>query len=293
MAWASKKQYAIMMSSEEGEKLASQMKDLSQDEFNKRFSELLGKQSGESEKTTKKGSKEPPKKSLKEEWLEKLNVEYEYYKKNGDYDEAYTILSLIANIESDITDFENEEVDFDEWVEQSIRDGNAYAKDETILNGIKVEAIKDKTESVNLESMDMLKSSEIDLSMAGSDFDGDLMIRRSPYGKSYYIVREYDDNIDWGTKPVDSLRISDHWTFESRNAMHTLLTDPKNILGKKGKYIDNVVIEGKKQMLVAQFNGDEYELVGVLDDDIHEFYNEITWDDEDNTFESHKLKIRI
>ena len=53
-----------------------------------------------------------------------------------------------------------------------------------------------------------------------------------------------------------------------------------------------MVIEGKKQMLVAQFNGDEYELVGVLDDDIHEFYNEITWDDEDNTFESHKLKIR-
>lgn len=43
MAWASKKQYAILMSSEEGKDLAEQLGEMEQDEFNKKFNELLGK----------------------------------------------------------------------------------------------------------------------------------------------------------------------------------------------------------------------------------------------------------
>lgn len=43
MAWASKKQYAIMMNSEEGKDLAEQLPDLEQDDFNVKFGELLGK----------------------------------------------------------------------------------------------------------------------------------------------------------------------------------------------------------------------------------------------------------
>lgn len=53
MAWASKKQYAILMSSEEGKDLAEQLGEMEQEEFNKKFSELLGK-SGQS--TTKEVS---------------------------------------------------------------------------------------------------------------------------------------------------------------------------------------------------------------------------------------------
>ena len=42
MAGCSKKQYAIMMNSNEGKKLAAKMGGMSQDEFNKAFSDLLG-----------------------------------------------------------------------------------------------------------------------------------------------------------------------------------------------------------------------------------------------------------
>lgn len=43
MAWASKKQYAILMNSEEGKDLAEQLPDLDQDDFQVKFGELLGK----------------------------------------------------------------------------------------------------------------------------------------------------------------------------------------------------------------------------------------------------------
>ena len=43
MAWASKKQFAILMSSEEGKNLAEKIGEMEQEEFNKAFSELLGK----------------------------------------------------------------------------------------------------------------------------------------------------------------------------------------------------------------------------------------------------------
>lgn len=57
MAWSSKKQYAIMMSSKEGKDLIEKMPDLSQDEFQEEFSKLLGK-SGE-QSTPKQEDKKP------------------------------------------------------------------------------------------------------------------------------------------------------------------------------------------------------------------------------------------
>lgn len=46
MAWASKKQYAIMMSSEEGKNLVERMPEMEQDEFQVEFGKLLGKEGG-------------------------------------------------------------------------------------------------------------------------------------------------------------------------------------------------------------------------------------------------------
>ena len=43
MAWASKKQYAICMESEEGKDLIEDLPNMSQDEFNVEFGKLLGK----------------------------------------------------------------------------------------------------------------------------------------------------------------------------------------------------------------------------------------------------------
>lgn len=39
---------------------------------------------------------------------------------------------------------------------------------------------------------------------------------KSPYGNSFY----NSDNISWGFKPENSIRISDHWSFESREEIH-------------------------------------------------------------------------
>ena len=65
MAWSSKKQYAIMMSSEEGKDLAEKMPDLSQDEFNVEFSKLLGKNEIASKPDEAKQEKPEPKKETK------------------------------------------------------------------------------------------------------------------------------------------------------------------------------------------------------------------------------------
>ena len=73
MAWASKKQYAILMSSEEGKDLAEQLGEMEQEEFNKKFSELLGK-SGQS--TTDNNSTDNEEEE-KQKWLEKNGYESE------------------------------------------------------------------------------------------------------------------------------------------------------------------------------------------------------------------------
>lgn len=38
---------------------------------------------------------------------------------------------------------------------------------------------------------------------------------KSPYGHSYYNAK-----VDWGYKPDNSLRISDHWNFRSKGKYH-------------------------------------------------------------------------
>lgn len=76
MAWASKKQYAILMSSEEGKDLAEQLGEMEQDEFNKKFSELLGK-SGESTSEAKENSNDDNEEEAKKKWLEENGYESE------------------------------------------------------------------------------------------------------------------------------------------------------------------------------------------------------------------------
>lgn len=57
MAWASKKQYAILMGSEEGKKLADKLSDMEQEDFNKAFSKLIGR-SNKKEDADKKAHEE-------------------------------------------------------------------------------------------------------------------------------------------------------------------------------------------------------------------------------------------
>lgn len=73
MAFASKKQYAILMNSEEGKDLAEKLGEMEQEEFNKKFSELMGK-SGQSSNDT---SKEQDEEEAKKKWLEENGYESE------------------------------------------------------------------------------------------------------------------------------------------------------------------------------------------------------------------------
>lgn len=68
------------------------------------------------------------------------------------------------------------------------------------------------------------------------------MVSRSPYSDSYYDSKD----IDWGYKPIGSLRISDHWNFVSQNEIHCKLTNVKRYT------------RGWK---VAKFNGLTYDVI--------------------------------
>lgn len=51
-------------------------------------------------------------------------------------------------------------------------------------------------------------------------------INGSPYSASFYNTK----NIDWGFKPEGSLRLSDHWNFESRGEKHCQLDTTEEYL---------------------------------------------------------------
>lgn len=51
-----------------------------------------------------------------------------------------------------------------------------------------------------------------------------LVISKSPYGASYYAHESWEE-ISWGYKPHGSYRVSDHWGFESKGAIHCRIDD--------------------------------------------------------------------
>jgi len=68
-----------------------------------------------------------------------------------------------------------------------------------------------------------------------------LSLLQSPYSVSFYAVKK-GEKIDWGYKPENSYRVSDHWNFETSGEIHCQTT--KNIKNndytiaqfKNGKY---------------------------------------------------------
>lgn len=53
-------------------------------------------------------------------------------------------------------------------------------------------------------------------------------INKSPYSDSYY----NSDNVEWDSKPEGSLRLSDHWNFESQGEIHCKLDNTKEYTQK-------------------------------------------------------------
>lgn len=58
----------------------------------------------------------------------------------------------------------------------------------------------------------------------------------SPYSYSFYSSK----NIDWGYKPAGSLRISDHWNFESGNTVHCKTNVPRFDGWAVGRYNNGI-----------------------------------------------------
>ena len=71
-------------------------------------------------------------------------------------------------------------------------------------------------------------------------------IHKSPYSLSYY-----NAEVNWGFKPHNSLRISDHWNFKSQGKFHCCTTTPiqKNVWSI-GKFDSNL----NKYHILRTFN---------------------------------------
>lgn len=79
---------------------------------------------------------------------------------------------------------------------------------------------------------------------------------KSPYGNSFY----NSDNISWGFKPENSIRISDHWSFESQDEIHC-------VLQIEGTPLANYYLDDETDILewlVCRYKNGKYHLVERL-----------------------------
>lgn len=71
----------------------------------------------------------------------------------------------------------------------------------------------------------------------------------SPYSFSSYAF-EKGGEISWGSKPLDSYRLSDHWNFQSCGETHCKLSNTK---------------EYTQKLILAKFNGKTYDIIKEWD----------------------------
>lgn len=76
-----------------------------------------------------------------------------------------------------------------------------------------------------------------------------LEVSNSPYSFSSYAF-EKGGEITWGSKPMDSYRLSDHWNFESRGEIHCKLSNTK---------------EYTQKLILAKYNGETYDVIKEWD----------------------------
>lgn len=71
----------------------------------------------------------------------------------------------------------------------------------------------------------------------------------SPYSFSSYAFKKGEE-ITWGSKPMDSYRLSDHWNFQSRGEIHCRLSNTK---------------EYTQKLILAKYNGKTYDIIKEWD----------------------------
>ena len=171
MAWASKKQYAILMSSEEGKDLAEQLGEMEQDEFNKKFSELLGK-SGQSASKSKKEDNQ----KAKQKWLDENGYESEddvdWWERDDNADEypesqkrKIDTLDKELNIEEEVKKMMREgktDLEIKNYLDDTTEDFDWFGADE-YLNEFRNQINDEEDEEDKNEILEHFKKAGIDI----------------------------------------------------------------------------------------------------------------------------------
>lgn len=253
MAWASKKQYAILMNSEEGQDLAEQLPDLDQDEFDRRFSELLGKGGkSSSNNSEQKGKKESNnfyddsnsnEEDVFNDDFEASLIDYINLEKNNgntnyatitenvmdamveegyDFDEVYQKVDYIEKkVKENLDKGQNEEDEDDEFEDDyNSNKGNEKSKAKNIINQYIDEIISEYGED-ELEADFMssaLANSDIDLTLEenGIYLDSPEILEQTwNERKKEYLEKNANNNQNFEVKDVD------YWT----NKLETMRND--------------------------------------------------------------------
>lgn len=168
-------------------------------------------------KFNKKGN-ELSDKNITEIYNEYKNIIQEYSDKSDPY--------FLSDKKSDQKKFDEIMKERDSTVEKFIKEKFSATNDK------EMEKYKDMFQRAKVEGMPIEASYEI------TKWE---IVNSSPYSSSYYNAND----ISWGSKPEGSLRISDHWNFESNGEIHCKLKGIKEyqsnrwILAKykNGEYI--------------------------------------------------------
>ena len=150
-----------------------------------------------------------------EESIEKLKETIKQKKKEGKKSTEYYDSQIRTN-QKNIEDFNDSKKRFEKILEESEKTINMYNNKDKVLKKAK----------------DIMQSEGKTTST-------------SPYSLSTYLINEGEE-ITWGSKPIGSYRISDHWNFESGGETHCKLTG---------------VNEYTEKFLIAKFNGTTYDIV--------------------------------
>lgn len=278
----SKKVYAILMNDSEGRKIVEKVSDMTDEQLEKELDAFFGNRSTDDNRTygeSKGGGLDNDDEEEEWEWSEEWEqAEKEKLKKK--FNDPFTsfVLDSSSQFTLDQEDLEKIKTKEDllklifEYQYETSGKEKKENKDffEHAWENEKTKEKLSKKRSVELRDSDIQKPTLESLDQLISEGKKyGVKVSSSPYGSSLYITSTVDDNIDWGEKPRGSLRISDHYSFESRGEYHTKLKD------KDGNYLQNATDkDGNDLFIVAQYDdmNEEYKMLGYM---TKEQYNKI------------------
>ena len=188
-----------------------------------------------------------------DKWLEEKNK----LEKNGEYVYAEDRTKWFENNFPEYKELTEEQEKLDKKRDEiyKIQKNRTYAENgkkiQKIIKETKFysEDIKDQIENLYYGDDDAMTKVSMLIELDKVAKENNFIISQSPYSFSTYAL-EKGGEITWGSKPVGSYRISDHWNFESRGKTHCKLTGVKGYTQK---------------FILAKYNGETYDIIKEFD----------------------------